>query len=71
MDITANVHTALDAYRDQSLQEVLEIVFGVLKADYLNFCGQLLQSSNSWQESEAALFGIRYVPSPVLAASTA
>jgi len=47
------------ACREQSLQEVLEISFGVLKVDYLAPFGQQLQAANSWQAAEAALFGIR------------
>lgn len=45
--------------REQSLQEVLEISFGVLKGDYLTHFGQQLQTASSWQAAEAALFGIR------------
>ena len=47
------------AHRDQSLQEILEISFGVLKSHYLGAFGQQLQSAASWQAAEAALFGIR------------
>ena len=45
--------------REQSLQEVLEISFGMLKGSYLAYFGQQLQSAASWQAAEAALFAIR------------
>ena len=45
--------------REQSLQEVLEISFAVLKGHYLAAFGQQLQTASSWQTAEAALFGIR------------
>jgi len=51
----ANVATC----REQSLQEVLEISFGVLKGNYLAYFGQQLQGAASWQAAEAALFAIR------------
>lgn len=46
-------------FREQSLQEVLEISFGVLKSHYLDAMAQQLQSASCWQSAEAALFGIR------------
>ena len=48
--------------REQSLQEVLEISFGVLRSHYLAGLGQQLQSASCWQSAEAALFGIRSDP---------
>ncbi|KAA6422701.1 MAG: hypothetical protein FRX49_07236 [Trebouxia sp. A1-2] len=51
---------------EQSLQEVLEISFGVLKGNYLAYFGQQLQSAASWQATEAALFAIRCVSSSIL-----
>ncbi|DBA84873.1 TPA: hypothetical protein ACH3X1_005892 [Trebouxia sp. C0004] len=57
---------AFTRFREQSLQEVLEISFGVLKGSYLAYFGQQLQGAASWQAVEAALFAIRCVSSSIL-----
>ena len=53
------INNILFGPREQSLQEVLEISFGVLKGSYLATFGQQLQTASSWQAAEAALFAIR------------
>lgn len=57
---------AFNRFREQSLQEVLEISFGVLGSHYLAVMSHQLQSAATWQSAEAALFGIRCVSSSVL-----
>jgi hypothetical protein len=48
-------------FREQSLGDALDTMFGVLKGQYLQYAGSKLQQPGSWQEAEAAVFTLRIV----------
>lgn len=52
----ASTPTPPQLRRSQSLPELLECAYGLLRAAYLSHAWQLLQGAASWQAAEAALY---------------
>lgn len=58
-------------FREQSLGDALDTMFGVLKGQFLQYLGGKLQQPGSWQEAEAAVFAVRVVSVSVKAVAMA
>ena len=45
--------------RANALKEALGLLYGLLRADYLQECSRFAASSYSWQDKEVALYAMR------------